>query len=65
MEEDEDEQATSIRGRLLMLVNRIKGQSHRVAEKPTEKEQAAPCEQITTFNALFTILGMLKDARIR
>ncbi|TKS86518.1 Ryanodine receptor 2 [Collichthys lucidus] len=41
MEEDEDEQATSIKGRLLMLVNRIKGQSHK-AEEPTEKEQAAP-----------------------
>lgn len=65
MEEDEDEQATSIRGRLLMLVNRIKGQSHRAAEKPTEKEQAAPCEEIATFNALFTVLGMSKDARIR
>nr|XP_046269039.1 ryanodine receptor 3-like [Scatophagus argus] len=41
MEEDEDEQDTSIRGRLLMLVNKIKGQSHK-AEEPTEKEQAAP-----------------------
>uniref|UniRef100_A0A3Q3GQL7 Ryanodine receptor 3 n=1 Tax=Labrus bergylta TaxID=56723 RepID=A0A3Q3GQL7_9LABR len=41
MEEDEDEQATSIRGRLLMLVNKIKGQAHK-AEEPTEKEQAAP-----------------------
>ncbi len=43
MEEDEDEQDTSIKGRLLMLVNKIKGQSHK-AEEPTEKEQAAPCE---------------------
>ncbi|XP_039641451.1 ryanodine receptor 3-like isoform X8 [Perca fluviatilis] len=41
MEEDEYEQATSIKGRLLMLVNKIKGQSHK-AEEPTEKEQAAP-----------------------
>ncbi|KAM9341381.1 ryanodine receptor 3 [Symphorus nematophorus] len=41
MEEDEDEQDTSIKGRLLMLVNKIKGQSHK-AEEPTEKEQAAP-----------------------
>lgn len=45
MEEDEDEQDTSIRGRLLMLVNKIKGQSHK-AEEPTEKEQAAPCEEM-------------------
>ncbi|XP_073339899.1 ryanodine receptor 3-like [Pagrus major] len=41
MEEDEDDQDTSIKGRLLMLVNKIKGQSHK-AEEPTEKEQAAP-----------------------
>ncbi|XP_029973170.1 ryanodine receptor 3 [Salarias fasciatus] len=41
MEEDEDEQATSIKGRLLMLVNKIKGQAHK-AEAPTEQEQAAP-----------------------
>lgn len=48
MEEDEDEQDTSIRGRLLMLVNKIKGQSHK-AEEPTEKEQAAPCEEMNCF----------------
>ncbi|XP_068195431.1 ryanodine receptor 3-like [Antennarius striatus] len=41
MEEDEDEQATSIRGRLLMLVNKIKGQSLK-AEEPTKIAQAAP-----------------------
>ncbi|XP_030575089.1 ryanodine receptor 3 [Archocentrus centrarchus] len=41
MEENEDEQATSLKGRLLMLVNKIKGQSHK-AEEPTKKEQAAP-----------------------
>lgn len=48
MEEDEDEHHTSIRGRLLMLVNKIKGQAHK-AEEPTEKEQAAPCEQNAGF----------------
>ncbi|XP_058472306.1 ryanodine receptor 3-like isoform X5 [Solea solea] len=41
MEEDEHDQVTSIKARLLMLVNKIKGQSLK-AEKPTEKEQAAP-----------------------
>ncbi|KAK5916634.1 hypothetical protein CgunFtcFv8_011600 [Champsocephalus gunnari] len=41
MEEDEYEQDTSITGRLLMLVNKIKGQSYK-AEEPTEKQQAAP-----------------------
>lgn len=48
MEEDEDEQDTSIKGRLLMLVNKIKGQSHK-AKEPTEKEQAEPCEEIAVF----------------
>lgn len=48
MEEDEDEQDTSIKGRLLMLVNKIKGQSHK-AEEPTEKERAAPCEEFCLF----------------
>lgn len=43
MEEDEDERDTSIKGRLLMLVNKIKSQSHKVQE-PTEKKQTAPCE---------------------
>nr|XP_020441896.1 ryanodine receptor 3-like [Monopterus albus] len=41
MEEDEYEQDTSIKGRLVMLVNKIKGQSHK-AEEPRKKEQAAP-----------------------
>ncbi|XP_067335773.1 ryanodine receptor 3-like isoform X22 [Channa argus] len=41
MEEDEDKQDTSIKGRLLMLVKKIKGQPHK-AEEPTEKEQTAP-----------------------
>lgn len=51
MEEDEYEQDTSIKGRLLMLVNKIKGQAHK-AEEPTEKEQAAPCEEVTGFITL-------------
>lgn len=51
MEEDEDEQDTSIKGRLLMLVCKIKGQSQK-AEEPTEKEQAAPCEHICFFITL-------------
>lgn len=58
MEEDEDEQDTSIKGRLLMLVNKIKGQSHK-AEEPTEKEQAAPCEEITVFISIFKLTLML------
>ncbi|XP_037096863.1 ryanodine receptor 3-like isoform X3 [Syngnathus acus] len=41
MEEDEDEQDTSIKGRLLTLVNKIKGQAHKT-EQPLQKEQVAP-----------------------
>lgn len=54
MEEDQDEHYTSIRGRLLMLVNKIKGQAHK-SEEPSEKEQAAPCERtpgLTTVGAV-------------
>ncbi|KAK1793405.1 hypothetical protein P4O66_011783 [Electrophorus voltai] len=40
MEEEEEEQDTSIKGRLLALVYKIKGQPHK--ERPLEKEQAAP-----------------------
>lgn len=54
MEEDEDEQDTSIRGRLLMLVNKIKGQAHK-AEEPTEKEQAAPCKEFCCFYCIIVI----------
>ena len=45
MEEEEEEQDTSIKGRLLALVYKIKGQPHRAEEKPMEKEQAAPCKK--------------------
>ncbi|XP_053093312.1 ryanodine receptor 3 isoform X2 [Pangasianodon hypophthalmus] len=42
IEEEEEDQDTSIKGRLVALVNKIKGQPHKAAEKPTEKEQAIP-----------------------
>lgn len=58
MEEDEDEQDTSIKRRLLMLVNKIKGQSHK-AEEPTEKEQAAPCEHITVLIKILINMTLL------
>lgn len=41
MDEDEDEQDTSIKGRLLALLYKIKGPPQKT-EEPTEKEQAAP-----------------------
>uniref|UniRef100_A0A667YLJ7 Ryanodine receptor 3 n=1 Tax=Myripristis murdjan TaxID=586833 RepID=A0A667YLJ7_9TELE len=42
MEEDEEEQDTSIKGRLLTLVYKIKGQPQKTEKEPTEEEQAAP-----------------------
>ncbi|TSO67486.1 Ryanodine receptor 3 [Bagarius yarrelli] len=41
-EEEEEDQDTSIKGRLVALVNKIKGQPHKAEKKPTEKEQAMP-----------------------
>lgn len=61
MEEDKDKRDTTIKGRILTLVNKIKGQSHK-AEEPTEKEQAAPCEQ--DFTGMLIIERMLQDAHV-
>ncbi|XP_035275276.1 ryanodine receptor 3 isoform X12 [Anguilla anguilla] len=42
IEEEEEEQDTSIKGRLLALVYKIKGPPQKTEENPTEEEQAAP-----------------------
>uniref|UniRef100_A0A4W5NQE2 Ryanodine receptor 3 n=1 Tax=Hucho hucho TaxID=62062 RepID=A0A4W5NQE2_9TELE len=42
MEKGEEEQDTSIKGRLLALVYKIKGQPLKTEEEPTEQEQHAP-----------------------
>ncbi|TKS76306.1 Ryanodine receptor 3 [Collichthys lucidus] len=42
IEEEEEEQDTSIKGRLLALVYKIKGPPQKTEEEPTETEQAAP-----------------------
>ncbi|XP_061602252.1 ryanodine receptor 3 isoform X2 [Cololabis saira] len=42
VEESEEEQDTSIKGRLLALLYKIKGPPQKTEEEPTEKEQAAP-----------------------
>ena len=42
VEEEEEEQDTSIKGRLLALLYKIKGPPHKTEEEPTETEQAAP-----------------------
>ncbi|XP_061609074.1 ryanodine receptor 3 isoform X2 [Phyllopteryx taeniolatus] len=42
VEEDEEEQDTSIKGRLLALLYKIKGPPQKTEEEPEEKEQASP-----------------------
>uniref|UniRef100_A0A8C3B4F7 Ryanodine receptor 3 n=1 Tax=Cyclopterus lumpus TaxID=8103 RepID=A0A8C3B4F7_CYCLU len=42
VEEEEEEQDTSIKGRLLALLYKIKGPPQKTEKEPTEKEQAAP-----------------------
>ncbi|XP_074541845.1 ryanodine receptor 3 isoform X11 [Halichoeres trimaculatus] len=42
IEEEEEEQDTSIKGRLLALLYKIKGPPQKTEEEPTEQEQAAP-----------------------
>ncbi|XP_028858049.1 ryanodine receptor 3 isoform X2 [Denticeps clupeoides] len=42
MEEEEEEPDTSIKGRLMALVYKIKGRPKKTEEEPAEKEQAAP-----------------------
>ncbi len=46
MEEDEEDQDSSIKARLLALVYKIKGQPQRSEREHTEKEQSAPCKLI-------------------
>uniref|UniRef100_A0A4W5KMW2 Ryanodine receptor 3 n=1 Tax=Hucho hucho TaxID=62062 RepID=A0A4W5KMW2_9TELE len=42
VEEEEEEQDTSIKGRLLAMLYKIKGPPKKLEEEPTEQEQAAP-----------------------
>ncbi|XP_047657475.1 ryanodine receptor 3 isoform X4 [Tachysurus fulvidraco] len=42
MEEEEEEPDTSIKGRLLSLLYKIKGRPQKTEEQPSEEEQAAP-----------------------
>lgn len=66
MEKDEDERDTSIKGRLLMLVNKIKSQSYK-AQEPIEKKQAAPCKEILLLlsQTLFRELQFLLNVKCR
>ncbi|XP_062407606.1 ryanodine receptor 3 [Sardina pilchardus] len=42
IEDEEEEPDTSIKGRLMSLVYKIKGRPHKTEAEPTEEEQAAP-----------------------
>lgn len=53
MEEEEEDQDTSIKGRLVALVNKIKGQPYKAEEKPTEKEQVIPCKIHLQQNVIY------------
>lgn len=44
VEEEEEDQDSSIKARLLALVYKIKGQPQRSERESTEEEQAAPCK---------------------
>lgn len=46
VEEDEEEQDTSIKGRLLSLLYKIKGPPQKAEVEPTEMEQAAPSKSL-------------------
>jgi len=46
MEEEEEEQDTSLKGRLMSLVYKIKGRPQKTEEEPTEQEQAAPSKAV-------------------
>lgn len=46
VEEEEEEQDTSIKGRLLALLYKIKGPPQKTEEEPTEKEQAVPSKSL-------------------
>lgn len=46
MEEEEEEQDTSLKGRLMSVVYKIKGRPQKTEEEPTEQEQAAPSKAL-------------------
>lgn len=46
MEDEEEEPDTSIKGRLLFLLYKIKGRPQKTEEQPSEEEQAAPSKPI-------------------
>lgn len=69
MEEEEEEQDTSLKGRLMSLVYKIKGRPQKTEEKPTEQEQAAPSKAcffkhflfVTVYYAVFSAVSGYKD----
>lgn len=55
MEEEEEEQDTSIKGRLLSLLYKIKGRPQKTEEEPSEQEQATPSKTKSDYKTdIFT-----------
>ena len=46
MEEEEEALDTSIKGRLLALVQKIKGQQQKAEKEPAEMQEMAPCKEL-------------------
>lgn len=59
VEEEEEEQDTSIKGRLLALLYKIKGPPQKTEEEPKEAEQAAPSKQTLLINWRWAFLWTL------
>lgn len=55
MEEEEEEQDTSLKGRLMAIIYKIKGPPQKT-EEPTEKEQAAPSKTLRSTTCLYHFL---------
>lgn len=66
MEEEEEEPDTSIKGRLLSLLYKIKGRPQKTEEEPSEKEQAVPskptslfCDELIFFSTRIFFIDLL------
>lgn len=58
MEEEGEEQDTSLKGRLMSLVYMIKGRPQKTEEKPTEQEQAAPSKACQKYFFFYFLVSL-------
>ena len=56
IDEEDEEPDTSIKGRLMALVYKIKGRPQKTEEEPTEQEQAAPSKPVLKQLPLTSII---------